>query len=188
MVVGLSGPYCSGKSTLGNILAQRGYFHIEVDHLGHKALEAQKDAIVKSFGTSVLGDEGIDRKKLGAVVFQDPQDLKRLEALVHPWMVAQVENMIANAGSSTVLVNAALLFRMGLDKLCSPIIWVTAPFTVRLRRAQSRDQLTLSQGWKRLLAADKPKFSPDRSDIFIVDNRNKAHSLAELESILERFG
>jgi len=141
MVLGLTGRYCAGKDLVASLLAERGWIVIDVDDLGHGALAARAADVVAAFGFDVGdGKGGIDRRRLGARVFGDDEALARLEAIVHPEMVREVRRRIDDVGiGGKVIVNAAILEKMGLDKLCDAILFVSAPMPLRFFRALRRD-------------------------------------------------
>ena len=177
-VVGVTGKYCAGKDTLTDLLVDHGYVEIDVDGLGHRALEECQGAIAAAFGPDVLGTDGaIDRKALGARVFADPEKLARLESIVHPPMVEMTATRIAELRDSPapppgVVVNAAVMFRMGIDRLCDTILYVHASFVTRVRRARLRDNATLGQVIRRLRSQRDvdPQYSSSDADIHSVRN------------------
>jgi dephospho-CoA kinase len=143
MVLGLTGRYCAGKDLVASLLAERGWIVIDVDDLGHGALTARAADVIAAFGSDVGdGKGGIDRRRLGARVFGDDEALARLEAIVHPEMVREVRRRINDVGiEGKVIVNAAILEKMGLDKLCGAVLFVAAPMPLRFFRALLRDAL-----------------------------------------------
>jgi dephospho-CoA kinase len=160
MVIGVAGKYCAGKDTVVRVLEEAGYQEINVDKLGHATLEEKKLEIMKVFGNRVVNTQGaIDRKLLGQIVFQDPAAKKKLETIVHPAMVAVVRTKIQEATRASdgtrLVINAALLFPMGLAALCDAIIWVWAPFLWRLKRALARDDLSFQAALHRLMSQAK---------------------------------
>ncbi len=149
MVIGIVGGYCAGKSRLTTSLAEDGWVVIDLDKIGHLAHEEKKDLIVQHFGEKVLNHQGvIDRQALGRIVFSDSQEMKALEAIVHPWMVEYVEGVVAT--SNNVVVDAAVLFTAGLGELCDLIVFVDTPYLVRVYRGMKRDGLSFTQSWKRV--------------------------------------
>lgn len=146
-VLGLTGRYCAGKDYVASLFAARGVSVIDVDRLGHQALESSKEELISHFGTDIINrDSSVDRKRLGSIVFADPAQLSRLEQLVHPHMARTCIRMIEDertAGKGSVLINAALLHRMGLDILCDAVCFVHAPCILRLIRAIHRDSATV---------------------------------------------
>lgn len=176
MVVGISGKYCAGKSTVAALLAREwDFLEIDVDRLGHDALREQKDEVAERFGGRVLTDGEIDRSKLGRIVFGDAGALSALEAIVHPRMVSMAERRIATHSERDVAVNAAILFKMGLDRLCDSVIWVEAPLVMRFRRARERDGLPALQILKRFYAQRGMKPQPSSSGVDIHTVRNSGN-------------
>jgi dephospho-CoA kinase len=182
-VVGVTGKYCSGKSTAAELLAEAGYQTIDVDRLGHEALIREQDLVLAAFGDEVKADDGsVDRKQLGRIVFSDADALARLEKILHPSMVAMTAERIDAIRSETahdgahptpgIAINAAILVRMGLDSLCDTIVLVTAPFLHVLRRARARDGAGLFDVIRRLRSQRDvgPHFSSANADIYTVEN------------------
>jgi len=188
MVIGVAGKTCAGKNVVARTLADQGFSHVDVDQLGHLALEHQKEKLFETFGTAVRGEDGtVNRKALGAIVFSDPDAKKRLEAIVHPEMVRMVKDIIAER--KDVVINAAILFEMGLDKLCDLIFWVDAPAIIRFFRGLRRDNVGAKALLKRIWSQRRMNpnnFSTD-ADIFIIRNISSRDRAAEkIIKILEK--
>lgn len=143
MIVGLTGKSCSGKDTFASMLDDR-FVVIDVDKLGHIALESNKEAVREAFGAEVMSDGIVDRKKLGPIVFSDKKKLETLNSILHPWMVEETmreARRIEESGHIAV-INAALLEDMGFVKYCSEVILVISPYENRYERARERDNIT----------------------------------------------
>ena len=139
-VAGVTGKYCAGKDAVCNILKKHGFTGIDEDRIGHSALEAKQGEVIRAFGGEVVSATGtIDRSLLGALVFADSAKLRRLEQILHPWMVAETRRLVAENTHRHIFINAAILFRMGLHELCDFIVIVRAPLVVRVLRGMSRD-------------------------------------------------
>ena len=183
MVLGLAGGYCAGKDAVAAVLAERGFSVIDVDAVGHRVLREPeaRDLVAARFGPGVLAPGGeVDRRELGRRVFRDRRELSALEAIVHPRMVQRVREELASAAGPVVL-NAALLFRMGLDRLCGAVLCVRAPWWLRLARARRRDGLGLVQGLRRIASQRGicPKLPGPGVDIYYVDNSGDGTALRE---------
>ncbi len=101
MVLGITGKYCAGKSAVSEVLSAWGWHIIDVDRLGHHALIEKRDEVLQRFGRELDdGAGGIDRKRLGAIVFRNRTALRYLERIVHPSMVAMVDSRLAELGVS----------------------------------------------------------------------------------------
>jgi dephospho-CoA kinase len=191
MVIGLTGSYCAGKSLAASRLRELGFVEIDLDRLGHAALELRKALVTARFGREILGPDGlVDRRRLGAVVFADPAALRDLEAIVHPAMVAEVERLVAAAKAPTV-INAAILFRMGLHRLCDLVVCVRAPLPLRLVRAMRRDGIGLAAAARRLMSQGRvcPKtVCPDVDTLTVSNSGSRQRLFARLELALRAKG
>ena len=191
MILGVTGRYCAGKDTVVAALARRGFREIDVDRIGHTVLDLKIDEVVRRFGDEVRAGSGrVDRRRLGAVVFRDPGALRALEAIVHPEMIRRVAEL-AGDGGERLVINAAILHRMGLHRLCHVVVCVAAPFPVRLRRAMRRDHLSFRAAARRLLGQRDvcPKRAPGAVDTVTVRNAGSREALLDrLEYILRAKG
>lgn len=158
----------------------RGYAVVDADRIGHQALEANQQAVLGRFGT-------VDRPSLGTLVFSNPQALADLEAITHPWIGAEVRRQVEASGPR-VVINAALLHKLDLWRLCHVVVWVRAPLWTRVLRARSRDHWSWKRIFQRIWAQRKltPHVFPPDVDIEIVDNRGP--SLGPLKRLEARFG
>lgn len=131
VVIGLTGNFGTGKTTVSQMLARLGAVVINADELGHEFLKPGTEAyreIVATFGTSFLkeGDE-IDRHRLAQLVFSSPEKLATLNRIMHPKMYRVVEEKIAwyrKQGVKAVVLEAALLIEAGWTPLVDRV-WVT---------------------------------------------------------------
>jgi dephospho-CoA kinase len=183
VVLGLAGAYCAGKNAVAAILAERGFTIIDVDAVGHEVLKEPeaRDRVAARFGPGVLDAGGeVDRRELGRRVFRDRRELAALERIVHPRMVERVSRELALLNGPAV-VNAALLFRMGLDRLCEAVLCVRAPWWARLARARRRDGLGLVQGLRRIASQRGicPKLPGPGVDIHYIGNSGDRSALRE---------
>jgi dephospho-CoA kinase len=147
MIIGLTGKYCAGKNLVAAILEKRGLPVLDVDKLGHKVLETEKETIFAQFGSDLKNTDGsVNKRLLGQRTFGKPEKLASLEAIVHPPVNRLVDEWIAN-GDRACVINAALLHRAAIFSRLDKIILVTAPFLTRFFRARRRDKLS----WKAIL-------------------------------------
>jgi dephospho-CoA kinase len=169
------------------------FSEIDVDRVGHEILDdvGVKRELHRRFGEVIFNCEGtVDRRVLGQRVFRDPRELRALEAIVHPPMAAEVEKILRRL-EGQVVINAAVLFRMGLERLCDAVVCVRAPLLQRLKRARRRDGLGLIQLMRRMLAQRGicPKLNANAVDIYYVDNdRGLDHLQTQILTILREKG
>ena len=151
MVIGLTGKSCAGKDEVASILSSLGFYVIDEDRLGHEALDANREALIATFGDAILTNGSVDRKKLGPLVFSDKDKLRLLEAISHPWMVSETVRRAndAEAKGLNAVINAAILKRLGLDSISDEILFVDAPFAIRAKRAEARNGTKIEDFEKR---------------------------------------
>jgi dephospho-CoA kinase len=193
--IGLTGAYCSGKNICADLFEKRGFVVVDVDKLGHQALVDAQAEVVVAFGKRILAEDGkIDRKRLGGIVFGNPTELVRLEAIVHPRMVLECINRQSQgeqSGASALVFNAALLHRMGLDNLCDVVCYVKAPLWKRYRRARDRDYIGLRAFIRRIFAQRdiSVKLIQGTSMVYILKNSgDTAFIHRQVDSICATIG
>ena len=144
-VIGLTGNIATGKSTVAKILARLGPEHIDADTLAHRVMSVGQPVyhkVVDAFGPYILAPGGeIDRAKLGKIVFADPHALARLEAIVHPAVIARTRERIERTHAGVAVIEAIKLIESGVAvQLCDTVWVVTAPRAVQIQRLiQERD-------------------------------------------------
>ncbi|HUX37543.1 MAG TPA: dephospho-CoA kinase [Rectinemataceae bacterium] len=209
MLLGLTGGYCAGKNTAGDFLERRGWASIDVDKLGHQALELARDEVVgrfdavarSRFGKGLLDERGgLDRRLLGAIVFSEPRLLGEHEAIVHPIMYRLVDEAAADLSEAArsrgesgarVVINAAILYKMPILASCEAVIEVRAPLLRRLARAKARDGLGFRKALERIgrqgaLWRLRPR---DRPPVLVLRNDGDAKKLERrLEALLAEIG
>ena len=172
-VIGLTGTIAAGKSTVANMLADLGGEVIDADKVAHQTMSPGQPAyqpIVDEFGRSILASDGtIDRPKLGAIVFQDPARLARLDELVHPYVNDELDRLVATSGSRVLTIEAIKLIEAGGHNRCDSAWVVTA------NRDQQLTRLTMSRGMSepdasRRLDAQGPVDAKVRYADVVIDN------------------
>jgi dephospho-CoA kinase len=156
---GLTGGIASGKSAVAKMLRDRGVPIIDADVLAREVVAPGTDGlaeIVKTFGREVLGEDGgLDRKKLAAVVFDDDEKRKKLNAIVHPRVATLTFQRAAeqrDEGEPLVCYEAALIVENGLASMFRPLVVVATPEEVQLERAAARDAATIDEVRARIRA------------------------------------
>jgi dephospho-CoA kinase len=173
-LIGLTGTYCAGKNYIGVLLEERGLPVLDVDKLGHRAIETEREAILERFGRDILGPGGvIDRRLLGAKVFGKSGEMAALEGIVHPAANRMTDAWIAEQGGKPCVINAALLHKSSAFPRISFIILVQAPVLTRLLRARKRDALPLGQLLARFRSQKQfiAQYFAEKADIYIIENR-----------------
>jgi dephospho-CoA kinase len=188
LVIGLTGGIASGKSVVSRMLAERGAHVFDADKLGHEAYapgSACYRAVVEAFGRDIVAEDGtIDRKALGAKVFGDQVQRKRLEGIVWPWMRGEMErrlDALRRDGVGTVVLEAAVLIEADWLPLVDQVWLVTVPPALARERIMSRNGLTAEQADARI-AAQLTDEARARHAGVIIENSG---TLEELERRVE---
>ncbi|MFQ5879006.1 MAG: dephospho-CoA kinase [Dehalococcoidia bacterium] len=131
ITIGLTGGIGSGKSTVAAMLREKGAAVIDADRVGHEVYRPGSDGwqeVVATFGQEVVATDGeIDRRRLAHIVFNDPEALRRLNAITHPRikaMLAQRLEELRATGTQLAVVEAALLIEAGWLELVGEV-WLT---------------------------------------------------------------
>jgi dephospho-CoA kinase len=156
--VGLTGGIATGKSTVVRMLVKRGARVIDHDGLVHTLQEPGQSVwkrIIETFGRDILdADERIDRKKLGALVFDNEERRKVLEGLVHPAVLEEAQRRrdeIAHEDrQAIVLSDIPLLLEVGMQDLFDLILLVYSPPEVQILRVMKRNSLSREEALSRL--------------------------------------
>ena len=130
MTIAVTGPFASGKSTFVGMLGDLGAHTASADEIVHDLLRLNEVAIEEisdRFGEGVLGDEGIDRKALGRIVFADPGKLTELEGILHPLVHDETDRLISFCCCDVFVVEIPLLFEAGRGDDFDHTVAVTVP-------------------------------------------------------------
>ena len=185
MVVGLTGSICSGKSTIARFLAGMGASVIDADEIGHEAYQPHSETwrqVVDAFGQGILTADGeIDRRKLGEIVFKDPEALRRLNGIMHPGMHRVAERRIEQLkkdGARVIVLEAPLLVEANWLDLVDEVWVAQANEENSLKRCRERSGLSEAQARSRLASQLPPEEKARHADVIIDTNV----SLADVES------
>jgi dephospho-CoA kinase len=158
--VGLTGGLASGKSAVGRELARLGCHVIEADKLGHEVLLPGGEAyepVLREFGAEAIldpSDRTIDRKKLGAIVFEDKQRLDTLNSIVHPVVRrvsdAKIAAIEAADPHGILIYEAAILIETGGYRDFDKLIVAACPVETQIERAMARDGCTRAEAEARV--------------------------------------
>lgn len=182
MIVGVTGIYCSGKNEAVRVFESEGFRVVDVDIIGHMALDVKKEEILEAFGGDVLKEGGIDRKALGKIIFRDPQKKKLLERIVHPWMVREVKKIIGSGGD--FVINAAILIEMCLHVLCDYVLGIEIDEKIALDRAVKRDDIPEQEARIRIASQIPLKEKLHYVDKVIENNGTLEYFINEVKSFI----
>lgn len=191
--VGLTGGLASGKSFVADALAGLGCRLIRADELGHQVLAPAGEcypAVIAEFGRGILKEDGsIDRRRLAAVVFADPERLARLNALIHPAVIAREEDLIRQYQQEVprgiVVVEAAILIETGSYKRFDRLILAVCSERQQIERAMARGQMSEAEARSRLERQMPLREKLRYADYVIDTSGEKEDTLRQTRTVYE---
>jgi dephospho-CoA kinase len=184
LLIGLTGNIATGKSLVGEMLAGLGARVIDADRVAHEVMRVGGpafSAVVEAFGPTVLAADGtIDRTKLGDIVFRDEGALARLEAAVHPAVIAEVDRRIARATEPVVVVEAIKLIETGMHRGYDALWVVTAPRRLQIARLMAARGLTEEESVLRVDAQPPQEDKAALADRILVNDGSRDQLLQEV--------
>ncbi len=189
LIVGLTGPSGTGKSSIALLASKMGVTVIDCDRVAALVTEREEllEQLETEFGNVVINGV-LDRKALANKAFATVEATERLNAIMLPVIVEEIEQNIdrlIQSGVNGILLDAPTLYESGLDKVCSAVIAVLANETVRAERIRSRDGLNEDQLKKRIYAAKPERFYLEKSAYHIYNNGDWKITEADAKRILE---
>jgi dephospho-CoA kinase len=194
LVIGLTGNFGTGKTTVSQSLAELGAIIIDADKLGHELLQPHSQAyqeVVAAFGKAILRpNREIDRDKLGQLVFADATALAQLNRIMHPKMYKIAQERIEQyrqQGTKVAILEAALLIEAGWTPLVDQV-WVTvAPDHAIVNRLKNQRGLTEGQILARLRSQMSPVEKTKRADVVIDTDCELAQLKAQVAGLWQNL-
>jgi len=188
--IGLTGGIATGKSSAARLLEQHhGLPVLDADLYARQALEPGQpatEAVLERFGPGVVSSGGVvDRRALGAIVFNNQDERRWLEQLVHPIVRQRFDQELVQLDTKpAVVLMIPLLFESGLEALCSETWLVDCDESQQLQRLMARDQLNEAEAQARMDAQWPLARKRPLADV-LISNRGDAAALnAQLEDAL----
>ncbi len=188
----------AGKNAAGEILQKAGCVVTDADELAHVALENVKEKVFSAFGHDAKNmnlslqnpDGSVNRRNLSKIVFSSPENLEIQESLVHPEVNKLMQAFLLENKDKPRVLNATVAYKVPVIYKSTCIIYVTAPFLIRLYRVIRRDRLPLKNIIKRFSAQKNlySKYQKINVDIYKVQNfTNKKALEKKILRILKRY-
>jgi len=189
-VVGLTGGIGSGKSAVAELFARRGITVVDTDAIAHELTAAGGAAIEpirESFGSDFITPEGaLDRARMRALVFGDPQSKRRLERILHPRIRAESAARIAAAASPYAILVVPLLVESGAERArCQRVVVVDCEEDIQIERVIRRSQLSDVEV-RRIMASQVTRQERLDAADDVVDNNGGLDDLAPQVERLHR--
>ena len=180
LIVGLTGGYASGKSTVAKMFVELGATLIDADRLAREVVKPDKQAwfeIVAHFGKGILlKNREIDRKALGEIVFGSDAERERLNAIVHPRVLDEelkaIEEIKGRGLDAILILSVPLLIESGHYRQCDKIVVVTVDRDTQIKRLMERDGFSREESLRRI-SAQMPLSEKVQYADYVIDNSGK---------------
>ena len=188
--IGITGGIGSGKSTVCRIFEILGIPVFYADDVAKNLMtedEELKKGIIAHFGSeSYLPDGGLNRTHLAGIVFNNDQELEKLNALVHPAVFRAFDAWAAQQNAPYVIKEAALLFESGSHQMCDQTILVTAPDDLKMKRIMKRDGLSKTEVQARMA---KQMSDEDKKPLasLVLNNNEKELLIPQILQLHQQF-
>jgi dephospho-CoA kinase len=191
IVLGLTGNIACGKSTVCAMLTDLGAEVIDADRVVHDVLRLPTivRAVAERFGGDVLAPDGqIDRRKLGAIAFADPQAMADLESILYPDTLRRIDELVAASDAPIVVVDAIKLYEAGIAAKCDQVWVVVCPTEQQVRRLVSTRGMSEEEAWLRIHAQAPQEEKVARADVVIDNSGDLAETRRQVERAYARLG
>lgn len=188
--IGITGGIGAGKSTVASIFKVLGVPVFDADATAKNILNTDpvlREQIIATFGSETYKQGLLDKKYLATLVFNNPDQLAKLNALVHPATIAAAEQWASHFTSRPYIIKeAALLFEAGTNEGLDYIIGVTAPEELRIARVMARDQVTREEVLGRMQHQLDDTEKMRRCD-FVIDNNEQSLVIPQVLALHHKF-
>jgi dephospho-CoA kinase len=188
-IIGLTGGIGSGKTTIAQYFKSLGVPIYIADEEAKKLLDnsAVKKKIKEIFGEFVFENNTISKEKLASIVFQNPQKLSELNAIIHPAVKKHFQFWVANHQNEPIVIKeAAILFESGSNQDCDKIITVVAPLETRIQRVIERDKTSKEAIIDRIKNQWTDEMRMAKSD-YIIDNIDLEIAKQQADKIFQKL-
>lgn len=186
--IGLTGGIGSGKSTVARLFGEMGATVIDADELAHRLMSPGGAAVApigREFGADLVVDGGIDRRRLGGIVFGQPPERRRLEAILHPMIRCEMERAAQAAPTPYCLLVIPLLVETGQRDLVDRVLVVDSDEEAQIARVRTRDRRADSE-IRAILSAQTSRAQRLAAADDVIDNRGDIEDLRRQAEILHQ--
>jgi dephospho-CoA kinase len=171
IVLGLTGSAAMGKSATAGMFAEEGIPVFDADGVVHRLYDGEAAPLIEAAFPGTVNRGRVDRERLAAKVFDGPEALAKLEAIVHPLVRAAEEKFRADAkasGARVAVLNTPLLLETGGGERVDAVVVITAPANVQRTRLFARPNMT-EERFRAMLARQMPDSEKRRRADFLID-------------------
>ena len=188
LIVGLTGPTGSGKTSALKVAEEKGFLCIDCDKVAHSVTQNNKlcfNALINVFGEDIADNGVLNRKKLAEKAFSSKENTLLLNETVLPFIVGEILFIIENAREDKILLDAPTLFESGLNEICNSVISVLCNRELRKKRIMARDNISEQAAESRINAGKTEDFYKENSDYLIYNENNKETFNGQISNVLD---
>jgi len=190
IILGLTGSFGSGKTTVAGIFGSHGAKIIDADKIAHRFINPRTKIykkIIDAFGKDILKkNSAIDRDKLAKIVFNNKLLLKRLNKIIHPAVIGVIKEEIKTSPERIIILDAPLLIEAGLEKIVDKLIVVTITREEQIKRICKKTGLNRTDILKRITAQISQNVK-SRFANFIIDNSGTVENTKKQIQVIRRL-
>ncbi len=191
LILGVTGGSGCGKSNFCRELALMGAYVIDADLVARDVVRPGERALLeieKEFGKEYILPNGeLHRKKLGALVFSNPDKLNTLNQITHKYIIREIKKILDESTSVLKVIDAAVLFESGLSDICDQTVCVLADKNIRAERIACRDNLTYDAAQNRINAQQSDDFYRSHADDVILNNGSQEELAKKAKKYFEKL-
>ena len=190
-LIGLTGGIAAGKSAVAEHWAKLGAIEIDADVLAREVVAKGTigaEQVEHTFGSEYFVDGELDRKKLGQLVFGNPEKLAELEAIVHPLVKQRARELIAAVPETAIVIyTVPLLVEAQVELPFDAVVTIEAPEDERVKRLVKSRGMTEGEALSRIRAQATPLERATRADHILSSNQSLALLLHDSEVLFQKF-
>ncbi len=194
LTVGITGGLGTGKSTVASMFKKLGAKVIDADRIAYDVAQPQGTCfkpVVKKFGTKILSDGKIDRKKLAAIVFSDRKKLKQLERIIHPVVRKKIQQEVKleerRGEYKVIVIEVPLLFESGINRDVDFTVVVKSKLSQQIARAVKHIPMTTEEARRRIKNQMPLKDKIRLADIIIDNSENKQKTKKQVGRLWQKL-
>ena len=185
-LIGITGSISSGKSKVSEYLKEKGYLVIDTDKITHDLYEYGNKGYIEiaaHFPNAISGN-CVDRKKLGEIVFNNPDKLKLLNSIIHPLVKEELLNQVKLCDDEIIFVEVPLLFEANFDKECNKILCVYVNNDIQIKRLMKRNNIDKIEALKLINKQMDINTKAKLSDYVIDNSYDISNTYQEIDKFL----
>lgn len=190
-ILGITGGSGVGKTTVSNILREKGIDIIDGDKVSRIIMEPGEPALaetVEAFGAGILDEDGrLKRRDLGKIVFSNLEKLETLNKITHKYIKKYFLEKAEASTSEIVGFDGAALFESGMNRLCDAVLGVVADEAIRVERIVKRDGITADDAKKRISSQKNNQFYIEKCEFLVYNNGNEEDLRVQIEGVLKKL-